>query len=238
MNSIAVLQNNKIKEKFGYRHPLMFPTHSFLDPSYTVTVPAEQTGYGITDLVSHALESYFGQGDASLSDRFVESIILEAMEAGPALMHKLDDYQLRARIMWAATNALNGLTSAGRANSEFTSHALGHQLSLLYDTPHAASLSIAFPAWMKHMAPRIGDRIEKLGKRIFGDPSIERTIHGFEDFFRSVGCPVRLQDIGLDPSNKEEIVGLMNQNQSRGKNPELFLKDEDRKAIVELMLAE
>jgi alcohol dehydrogenase YqhD (iron-dependent ADH family) len=216
----------------------MFPTHSFLDPSYTVTVPADQTGYGITDLVSHALEAYFGQGDASLSDRFVESIILEAMEAGPALMHNLTDYQLRARIMWAATNALNGLTSAGRANSEFTSHALGHQLSLLYDTPHAASLSIAFPAWMKHMSPRIEDRIEKLGKRIFGDPSIERTIHGLEEFFRSVGCPVRLQDIGLDHTNKDEIVGLMNKNQSRGKNPELFLNDADREAIVELMLAE
>ena len=75
MNAVAVIQNNQTMEKFGYRHPVMFPSHSFLDPGYTRTVPASQTGYGITDLVAHVLESYFGQGEASLSDRFSASIM-------------------------------------------------------------------------------------------------------------------------------------------------------------------
>jgi alcohol dehydrogenase YqhD (iron-dependent ADH family) len=236
MNSIAVLQNDQIKEKFGFRHPAMFPTHSFMDPTYSCTVPADQTGYGIVDLIAHALESYFGQGDAELSDRFVESIILEAMDAGTQLMKDLGNYELRARIMWAASNALNGLTAAGRANGDFASHALGHQLSLLYDTPHAASLSISFPAWMKHMTPRIKHRIEKLGLRLFGDPSVEKTIQRFEEFFRSMDCPVRLQDVGLDHSNRDEILDLMIRNQCNGKNPENFLNDPDREAIVDLML--
>jgi alcohol dehydrogenase YqhD (iron-dependent ADH family) len=236
MNSIGVIQNKQTMEKFGYRHPSMFPVHSFLDPAYTCTVPADQTGYGIADLVAHVLEVYFGQGDASLSDRFVEGIILEAMEAGPPLMKNLGDYDLRARIMWAATNALNGLTSYGRANGDWASHALGHQLSLLYDTPHGASLSIVIPAWMKHMRPRIARRIEKLGTRLFGDPDPDKTIKRLEDFFRTVGCPVRLKDIGLDESNRDEIIELMNRNNSNGKNPDNLLNDEDRAAIVDLML--
>ncbi len=32
------------------------------------------------------------------------------MEYGPALMKDLENYELRARIMWAATNALNNTT--------------------------------------------------------------------------------------------------------------------------------
>jgi alcohol dehydrogenase YqhD (iron-dependent ADH family) len=214
----------------------MFPRHSYLDPSYTLTVPEDHTAYGVADLVAHALEVYFGRGDASLSDRFVESIIQEALEFGPQLMKTPDDYLLRARIMWAATNALNGMTSHARANSDFTSHAIGHQLSLLHDTPHGASLTIAFPAWMKHMIPRIGPRLEKLGSRLFGDPDSERTIERLEAFFRDLGCPVRLQDIGLDSSNRQNILDLMNRNDCKGKNPDNYIDDSDRAAIIDLML--
>ena len=238
MNAVAVLQNMQTMEKFGYRHPVMFPSHSFMDPAYTCSVPADHTGYGIADLVAHVLESYFGQGDASLSDRFAASVILEAMEYGPKLMNDLNNYDLRARIMWAATNALNGLLAGGRANGEFTSHALGHQLSLLYDTIHGASLSIAFPAWMRHMKPKIGHRLEKLGQDLFGDASAGRTIEGLESFFREVQCPVRLGDIGISPDQKEKIVSLMIKNKVNGKNPDNLLNDVDRELIVDLMFAE
>ncbi len=237
MNAVAVVQNNQNMEKFGYRHPVMFPSHSFLDPAYTCSVPADHTGYGIADLVAHVLESYFGKGDASLSDRFATSIIMEAMEYGPNLMNDLNNYDLRARIMWAATTALNGLLACGRANGDFTSHAIGHQLSLLYDTTHGASLSIAFPAWMKHMIPRIGHRLEKLGQDLFGEPSAQGTIEHFEKFFTQVLCPIRLGDIGITADQKEEIVTLMNKNEVNGKNPENRLNDKDREQIVDLMFA-
>jgi len=238
MNAVAVVQNMQTMEKFGYRHPVMFPAHSFMDPAYTCSVPSDHTGYGIADLVAHVLESYFGQGDASLSDRFSASVILEAMEYGPILMKNLNNYDLRARIMWAATNALNGLLASGRANGDFTSHALGHQLSLLYDTIHGASLSIAFPAWMKHKKPKIANRLEKLGHDIFGDASADRTIEGLESFFREVQCPVRLGDIGIGPDKREEILSLMIKNKVNGKNPDNLLNDAGREEIVDLMFAE
>ena len=86
------------------------------------------------------------------------------------------------------------------------------------------------------MRPRIGTRIEKLGSRLFGDPDQEQTIGRFESFFRQVGCPVRLKDIGLGETNRQEIVDLMNRNECNGKNPENRLENEDREKIVDLML--
>jgi alcohol dehydrogenase YqhD (iron-dependent ADH family) len=237
MNAIAVVQNNQTREKFGYANDIMFPRHSFLDPTYTCSVPADYTAYGVIDLVAHAVEPFFGAGDASLSDRFVAAIIREAMLYGPQLMENLGDYTLRARIMWAATTALNGLTLFGRSNGDFASHALGHQLSLLYDTAHGASLSITLPAWLKHMKSRLGDRIGQLGKLLFDNPDVDQTIQGLEDFFVQMGCPVRCQEIGLNESHIKEITALANKNKCDSKNPDNHLDDRDRISIVELMFA-
>jgi len=131
MNAVAVLQNEKTMEKIGYRNELIYPVHSFLDPTYTLSVPANYTAYGIVDLVAHSLEAWFGKGEASLSDRFVIGIIQEAMRFGPALMDDLENYELRARIMWAATNALNNTTIYGRASGDWGVHRAGDRISQL-----------------------------------------------------------------------------------------------------------
>jgi len=234
MNSVAVLQNHKTDEKLGYSHPSMYPRHSFLDPSYTLTVPANYTAYGIVDLVAHCLEAYFGSGDASLSDRFVEAIIKEALEYGPILMKNLSDYELRARIMWAATNALNGLTSYGRVSGDWGVHGLGHTLSYLYDTPHGASLSIVYPAWLKKMNERIPNRIAQLGKQLFNQYDPDATITGLENFFREMGSPVRLSEIGINGKNIQEILRIMDHNQVTGMN--MKMSTLDRKEILMKML--
>jgi alcohol dehydrogenase YqhD (iron-dependent ADH family) len=216
MNAVAVLQNPETREKIGFRNDVMYPAHSFLDPAYTLSVPAGYTAYGIVDLVAHCLEAWFGEGDASLSDRFAISIIREAMEFGPALMKDLGNFDLRARIMWAATNALNNLTVYGRESGDWGVHALGHVLSFLYDTPHGATLSIIYPAWMRSLGGRVKGRIGQLGMELFGTSSTEDTIRGFRDFFASLGSPVRCQDAGIEISCREEILELMNRNRAGG----------------------
>jgi alcohol dehydrogenase YqhD (iron-dependent ADH family) len=233
MNSVAVLQNHKTDEKLGYGHPSMYPKHSFLDPSYTLTVPANYTAYGVVDLVAHCLEAYFGAGDASLSDRFVQSIIKEAMEYGPLLMNDLTNYDLRARIMWAATNALNGLTSYGRVSGDWAVHGLGHVLSYLFDTPHGASLSIVYPAWLKKMTERNPERIAHLGELLFNQKDADSTIVGLESFFKVLGSPVTLREIGKSEKSFEEILRVMNLNRVSGMN--LKLNADDRKDILMLM---
>lgn len=234
MNPVAVLQNHETHEKIGYGHPSMYPKHSFLDPTYTLSVPANYTAYGIVDLVAHCLEAYFGKGDASLSDRFVEAIIKEAMEYGPKLMENLSDYDLRARIMWAATNALNGLTSFGRVSGDWAVHGLGHTLSYLYDTPHGASLSIAYPAWLKKMKSRDPERIAALGKQLFGIYDADACISGLEKFFRQLSSPIRLKEIGKSESDLEDILSIMHHTKVSGMN--MKLDKEDREEIAMLML--
>lgn len=233
VNPFAVLSNHQAERKGSYTSQLMFPKHSFLDPMVTCSVPYNYTAYGIADLISHCLEAYFGKGDATLADRFVFSIIKEALENGPALLKDLNNYELRARIMFAASMALNGLTMQGRASGEWGVHSIGHILSLLYDVPHGASLSIVYPAWLKIQKQRLADKITYLGLNIFNTTDIDLTIDRLESFFRLIDCPVRLREI-VDNPNPQEIIRLMVLNKAATFVHKL--NEEDYDEIVQLML--
>ena len=132
--------------------------------------------------------------------------------------------------MWAATNALNNVTLYARKSGDWGVHLLGHVLSFLYDTPHGASLSIIYPAWMKCMESRACERIELLGSGLFGTSDVDGTIQALKSFFTAIGSPIRCQDAGIDPSCEQEILQLMNQNESGGLH--YALTDEERSRIL------
>jgi len=225
MNPFAVVQNSLTKEKLGWGNDHLYSRHSFLDPRFTQSVPLDYTAYGIADLMVHCTEAYFGEGDATLSDRFVFSILKEAVEFGPALLENLNDYELRAKIMYAATAALNKTTLNGRKHGDWGVHQIGHVLSLLYDIPHGASLSIVLPAWMKYYKERIPERIAFLGKNVFGVETPDETILAFESFFKKIHCPVRLSDLNLPNVNTMEILEVMEISEVSGNEYELTPED-------------
>jgi alcohol dehydrogenase YqhD (iron-dependent ADH family) len=235
MNPFAVLSNHAEGKKDGYGHSLCYPKESFLDPALTLTVPRDYTAYGIADLWAHCFELYFGTGEASLSDRFITSIVREAMEYGPRLLENLSDYDLRAHIMYAATMALNGLTGYGRISGDWAVHGMGHVLSLLYDTPHGASLTIAYPAWLRYFKEPMNDRIAVLGSELFRERlTAEESILQIEGLFRQIGCPVRLSEIGVGPDQKEKLVAGFISNEVNGGN--MKMTEEDYPRLIDLMM--
>lgn len=234
MNNISVVQNHATNEKIGYHNDLIFPVASYLDPSFTISVNRKYTAYGITDLIAHCFEAFFGEGEATLSDKFVESIVKEALTYGPKLLEDLTNYDLRARIMWAATNALNGLTMYGRKTGDWGVHSLGHVLSLLYDVPHGASLSIAYPAWLKLHTRLMPERIGQLGKHIFDEGGMDDTIENVEKMFQMLESPIRLSEIGIGKEKKDEILTIMNKNGTSGYYHKL--SNEDHEVLIDLMM--
>ncbi len=232
MNTAAVVQNPKTKEKLGYVNPVLFPKESFLDPQYTTTVPSDYTAYGVVDLIAHALEAFFGEGEPSVVDKITLSIIKDAMEQAPKLLADLTNYKLRAAIMLDATLALNGLTSYGKTGGDWGVHGIGHEISLLFDTPHGATLSIAYPAWLELQKNRIPERILTMGKGLFNATTVEESIQKLKEFFRSVKSPVTLAEIGLE-DKASQIVEQLSRNKVSGMYHSL--SEEDYIKLVEYM---
>jgi len=231
MNHFSVIQNKKTQEKLGFRNEFMHPKHSFLDPQFTYTVPQSYTAYGIVDIIAHAFENYFGNGDSPLADRFAASIIKEAMDFAPLVLKNPHNYEYRANMMLQATYALNGTTASGKTGGDWGVHAIGHILSLQYDTPHGASLSIAYPAWFKLMKNIIPYRIKKLSSLLFDTEDIDLFISKMESFFKSINSPIKLSETNISYDKKDEIINLMIKNKVSGYNYEF----NDYEKLVDLM---
>ncbi len=136
--------------------------------------------------------------------------------------------------MYAATMALNGLTLVGKKSGDWAVHGIGHILSLLYDIPHGASLSIVYPAWLKYIEKKHPERIGLLGSGIFNQQLTSyETIWRIEELFRSLECPVRLSETGITVS-KQKILETLVLNKVSGEN--YSLNQEDLRKIVELFL--
>ena len=233
MNCFAVIQNNDILRKESYANTLLYPRHSFLDPQYTYTVSAKQTAYGIVDIIAHCLENFFGNGNSPISDSIAIATVCETVNCAYPLLNNLHDYTLRARIMYAATIALNGWNSYGKSGGDWGVHDMGHILSLLFDIPHGASLSIVYPAWLKYHLSIAENKIKQLGIQVFNEYSPEKTVIKFEEFFKSINCPVSLQDAGIGKDKYSLILETMKRNKVNGSA--FKLSETDIEGIFKLM---
>jgi alcohol dehydrogenase YqhD (iron-dependent ADH family) len=235
MNPFAVVSNLALGQKSAFGSPLTFPKHSFLDPGLTLSVPRDYTAYGIADLIAHCFEAWFGIGEATLTDRFVISIVKEAMEYGPKLLADLQNYEYRGKIMFAATMALNGMTMYGRSTGDWGVLSAGHCLSLLYDVPHGASLTIVYPAWMRHFKNQVAGRISQLGSSLFDEPlSADQSIDRIETFFKSLGCPTRLSDMNIPGNLHQPLFESMVHSKVNGGN--VKMTEGDYRALIGLYL--
>ncbi|HON18822.1 MAG TPA: iron-containing alcohol dehydrogenase [Salinivirgaceae bacterium] len=233
MNEAAVVENNTAGKKIALVNPLLFPKHSFLNPEFTLTVSREQTAYGIADMIAHAMEAWFGTPAPNLINRFTLSIIEEAMKNGLAAINQPSDYQARFNLMLTATFALNGTTDVCRESGDWGVHSIGHELSLQFDIPHGASLSIVYPAWLTYFENQRKNEIMELGKHIFGVDSTAETICQLVRFFNQIGTPTQLPWQNIKPEHKTQILEGLNRNRAAGYVHRLT--DDDRREIVELM---
>ncbi|MGA4718947.1 iron-containing alcohol dehydrogenase [Fictibacillus nanhaiensis] len=214
MNSGSVITNWETQEKYGWGSPLVFPKFSILDPTYTFSVPKDQTIYGMVDMMSHVFEQYFHNAtNTPLQDRFAESILLTVMETAPKLLDDLENYELRETILYNGTMALNGTLQMG-VRGDWGSHNIEHAVSAVYDIPHAGGLAILFPNWMRHNVDTNVARFKQLAVRVFnveteGKSDKEVALEGIDRlsaFWTSLGAPNALKDYDIDDSKLELIA--------------------------------
>ena len=208
MNSGAVITNEATKQKFNIRSEGLFPKMSILDPTNTYTVPKRQVANGSVDAIVHLLEGYFTgtYPNTPIQDGFVEALVRTVIATTKKILESPTDYDARANFMWSATLAFNGLTTAGIGDYGFPNHMMGHSLSALYNVDHGASLSIVFPAWLKHNEPTLSDRLTRFGKEVFGKTGAKEAIAAMEEYFHAIGAPVRLSEVNIDKGEIKKIA--------------------------------
>ncbi|MBF0705047.1 MULTISPECIES: iron-containing alcohol dehydrogenase [Bacillales] len=215
MNSVSVITNWETKEKLGWGSPHVFPTFSVLDPTYTFSVPENQTVYGIVDSMSHALEHYFHRtNNTPMIDGFIESLLRTAIQTGPKLLNDLESYEHRETMMYISTTAFNGTLSNGTDGGDWATHRIEHAVSAVYDIPHGGGLAILFPNWLEHVLKEDPSRVKQLAVNVLGVSSEgksdqEVAVEGakaLREFWNSLGAPSRLADYEIDDAEFDGMV--------------------------------
>ena len=192
------------------------PIFSILNPELTFTLPPQQTANGIADIMAHVFERYFtNTKDVEVTDRLCEAILLTMIKESPKVMLNPEDYEARANIMWAGMVAHNNLCGVGR-EQDWSSHAIEHELSALYDVAHGEGLAVIFPAWMKYVMKHDVNRFAQLAVRVWGshmdfanpEATALEGIKRLETFWKSLGLPLTFEELGA----KEEDIPFMVKN--------------------------
>lgn len=208
MNMAAVISNEETKEKSFVQAECLFPRVALVDSELTLSVPRDQTAYGVCDIITHVSEAYFNGVDGTpIQDRFAEGVILTAMEWGLKAVADGNDLEARAQLQWASILALNGWVNAG-TNGGFPVHMIEHTVSAYHDITHAAGLAIINPAWMRFAAEHGPQKFVQFAQRIFGleakgPDDLDCALKGIsrlEEFLKSIGCPTRLSELNIDDS--------------------------------------
>jgi NADP-dependent alcohol dehydrogenase len=163
-------------------------------------LPQRQIGNGIVDAFTHTVEQYLTYPvNSPLQDRMAEAILKTLIEEGPKTLANPTDYDARANVMWCASMALNGLIGVG-VPQDWSTHAVGHELTALYGLDHAQSLAVVLPSMLSIRQIEKKQKLLQYAERVWNitqgsdDIRIRNAIKQTRSFFESVNVFTRLTD--------------------------------------------
>lgn len=215
MSNSSVITNEAGWIKRGYSSNYCRCRFAVLNPELTCTLPDYQTQSGCVDIMMHTLERYLNHGtNMEMTDGISEALLRTVIKSARTLRDDPENYEARAEVMWASSLSHNGLTGCGTDGGDFASHQLEHELSGMFDVIHGAGLAAIWGSWARYVYRARPDRFASLAVKVLMIPeksSAEETalagIEAMEDFYRSIGMPTSLRELGIEPT-KEQIWEL------------------------------
>lgn len=214
MSDSAVLTNEEIGKKAGINTPFNRCRFAVMNPELAATLPAYQVACGVTDIMMHTMERYFIPGiQCEMTDCIAEGLLRTVIRNGAKVYENPADYDAMAEVMWCGSLSHNNLTECGRGK-DFSVHKLGHALSARYDVAHGASLAAVWGSWARYLyQDQALGRFVQFAKNVWGisgeGKSEQETalagIEKTEEFFRSIGMPVSLSQLGVQPGEQERM---------------------------------
>ncbi|MBP3372636.1 MAG: iron-containing alcohol dehydrogenase [Clostridia bacterium] len=216
MNRNAVISNMELNIKTAFCDDVLIPVSAVMDPTYSYSVPAYYTAAGVVDIMSHTFENYFSrETDGYAHDRMAEGALIACIQQGPVAVNDPTNYAARAAMMYVSPWVINGITRAGKSCG-WSCHPIEHELSAYYDVCHGAGLAVVTPSWMRHiLSDATVDKFVEYGVNVWKiDANLDKyeiantAIDKTEEFFRSIGMPTTLRELGIDNKDLfDEMAG-------------------------------
>ena len=207
----CVITNEKTALKRSYNDNISRPRFAVMNPELTLTLTDYQTESGCADIMMHTMERYFtSKGNMELTDAIAEALLRTVIKNAQILHKDPGNYDARAEIMWAGSLAHNDLTGCGNGGGDFVTHELEHEMGGMFDVTHGAGLAAVWPSWARYVCASILPRFVRYAVNVMGvEPgatdaeTAEKGIRAMEDFYRSIGMPTNMRELGIAPTDAQ-----------------------------------
>jgi alcohol dehydrogenase class IV len=152
----SVLTINNVKK--GFKHEIVFPTLSILEPKYTLTMSKELTISTGLDALSHAVESALSLKSNSFSDLYAFKAIEIISQDLPKLVNNLSDYSLRRNLMLASMYAGVAISVTGTT----IAHSLGYSLTTDKNIKHGLATAVFLPFEIENSGSKKAEEIKAI----------------------------------------------------------------------------
>lgn len=215
VNYWAVISDPRTHEKLSIGHPMMAPHMAIVDPELTLSLPRKMTLWSGLDAFTHALEAYL----STLANRLSDLLALEAIKLVLENLDRAVNYgdNLDAREHMALASLLAG--TAMQHVGLGLIHAMSHQVSGLYDTPHGltnAKLLAPVLTFNLPSVPKVKrDKLDSLREKPFGE-----VIMGINRRYNLADEVITVRTNDLDVMSKRAVNNVNAKTNPRESNTE------------------
>jgi len=222
----AVIKYEKTKKAIS--SGLIIPDVAIVDPTLTVSLPAEITAYTGLDALSHAVEAMI----STWATPFTDTLALGAIRA---IFHYLkraynngEDLEARYHMSMAAT--LAGL--AFNDPKVLLGHSIGQTIGPIYDLPHGLSVAFALPYILDFYLSVRADKIALISEaagiynsKMTDEENARMMIRWLLKFHHEFNIPASLREFGVSLRDLDKLAEYTVKFQPRSNSPVSLTKE-------------
>ena len=194
-----ILGETENGEKTTRRDPSIRPEVVIYDVDLTLTLPPAMTVTSALNAIAHAVEALYAPDRNPIIELMCRDAVAAFAEGLPGVVADPTDHAGRARVLYAAWLCSTSLGYVSMA----LHHKLAHVLGGTFGTAHAETHAVLVPHTTAFNAEAVPELLAPIAAA-FGAPAGA----GLWDFAKSLGAPMRLQDLGLSEADLDSAASI------------------------------
>lgn len=193
----AVLSDSENHAKKFFVDPKYIPRAAALDPNLLKSLPAGMTAATGMDALTHAIEAFTSLNRFEDTDSDARLAVKLLFDFLPVVYDDGSDLKAREKVALASYLAGYAFTKSSLGYV----HAISHQITACYNTPHGLANAVLLPRVLRFNLRACAERLAELEIVLGGDPSgptdvlARRFIERVDELSDRVGIPRGLDDL-------------------------------------------
>ena len=197
VTNASVISETETHQKKFVVDPKLVPAAAALDPLMLMSLPPHITAETGMDALTHAVEAYLSLNRFKDAERSAKLAIKLLFEYLPVAYEQGDDLEAREWVALASFLAGYAFNKSGLGYV----HAISHQISAHYNTPHGLANAVILTNVLRFNASACADRLASLERMLSGvDGGMDehlaaRFIERIDALAEQIGIPGVLKDL-------------------------------------------